>query len=329
MRMCFRSNLKLCILCSMKPTDNSSNINQFGRFLIFFSIAAFAWLVMKLSDDYTINLKFNAKFSDAPASRIIPQKDYPIDATVTASGFELLRYYFRPSNSRKINISLKDLKYNILSDNRYSVSNALIKESIADFLEISIYNIELPQADYIFTMNKLASKRVKVNLQTDINFKSQYNIYGEPSVSPDSITIFGSYNEIKDLESINTIKIVKKNVVDDINESVDLKFEDETYADIKKVEVNIRVEKFTEAEITLPINTLGVNNLIIFPDKVKVKYIVALNDYPNISTMSFNIEIDTTDFKTLELLPLKPAVYPNNTSIIGIYPDKVEYLITK
>lgn len=284
---------------------------------------------MKLSNDYTITLKFNAKFSDAPASRIVPQKDYPIDATVTASGFKLLKYYFKPTNSRNINVTLKDAKYKILSDNRYSVGNTLIKESIADFLEINIYNIELPQADYIFTMNKLASKRVKVNLQTDISFKSQYNIYGEPSVSPDSITIFGSYDDIKDLQFVNTQTIAMRNVVDDINESVDLKFEDETYAEIKKVDVNIRVEKFTEAEMTIPINTLGVNNLVIFPDKAKIKYIVALDDYPNISTLSFNIEIDTTNFKTLEFLPLKPAVYPNNTSIIGIYPDKVEYLMTK
>lgn len=313
----------------MKSTDKNSNINRFGGFLIFLSVAALSWLVMKLSNDYTITLKFNAKFSDAPASRIIPQKDYPIDATVTASGFKLLKYYFKPTNSRNINVTLKDAKYKILSDNRYSVGNTLIKESIADFLEINIYNIELPQADYIFTMNKLASKRVKVNLQTDISFKSQYNIYGEPSVSPDSITIFGSYHDIKDLQFVNTQTIAMKNVVDDINESVDLKFEDETYAEIKKVDVNIRVEKFTEAEMTLPINTLGVNNLVIFPDKAKIKYIVALDDYPNISTMSFNIEIDTTNFKTSEFLPLKPAVYPNNTSIIGIYPDKVEYLMTK
>ncbi|MCQ2603347.1 MAG: hypothetical protein MJ193_05410, partial [Clostridia bacterium] len=156
--------------------------------------------MMKLSDDYTITLKFNANFSDAPASRIIQQKDYPIDATVTATGFKLLKYYFKPSNSRNLIVSLKDAKYKILSDNRYSVGNTLIKESIADFLEINIYNIELPQADYIFTMNKLASKQVKVKLQTDINFKSQYNIYGEPAVSPDSITIFGSYDDIKDLQ---------------------------------------------------------------------------------------------------------------------------------
>ncbi|MDO5342694.1 MAG: hypothetical protein Q4F69_09645 [Bacteroidia bacterium] len=313
----------------MKSTDKNSNINRFGGFLIFFSVAALSWIVMKLSNDYTITLKFNAKFSDAPASRIVPQKDYPIDATVTASGFKLLKYYFKPTNSRNINVTLKDAKYKILSDNRYSVGNTLIKESIADFLEINIYNIELPQADYIFTMNKLASKRVKVNLQTDISFKSQYNIYGEPSVSPDSITIFGSYDDIKDLQFVNTQTIAMRNVVDDINESVDLKFEDETYAEIKKVDVNIRVEKFTEAEMTIPINTLGVNNLVIFPDKAKIKYIVALDDYPNISTLSFNIEIDTTNFKTLEFLPLKPAVYPNNTSIIGIYPDKVEYLMTK
>lgn len=313
----------------MKSKDKQSEIRRAGGFFIFLSLSAIAWLMVKLSDDYTITLKFNAKFIDTPANQIIRNEEYPIEATVVASGFKLLNYYLVPQKSREITVSLKNAKYKILSDNRYTIGNAMVKESIADFLEISVNDVALSQSDYVFTMYKLAAKRVKVILQTDLTFRSQYNLYGEPTVTPDSITIYGAFNTLKDYDHINTIVVSEKNVREDINKHVAIQQEEDIYFDLNEVEVNIDVEKFTESEVTLPINTLGINNITIFPNKAKVKYIVAMKDYPNINTMSFNIEIDTTDFKTQELLPLKVAVYPNNTSIIGIIPEKVEYLMTK
>jgi len=313
----------------MKFSDKNPKINSLIGLLIFCSISAFAWLMVKLSDNYTITLKFNTKFIDTPANQIIRNEEYPIEATVVAPGFNLLNYYLVPHKSREITVSLKDMKYKILSDNRYSVGGNLIKEAVADFLEINVNDVALPQTDYVFTMYKLASKRVKVNLLTDLTFKSQYNIYGEPTVSPDSITIFGAYNIIRDYEYVNTRTVVKRGVIDDIREFADIQLDDDIYSDVKKVEVDIDVEKFTESEVTLPINTLGVNNLVIFPDRAKIKYIVALKDYPNINDLAFNLEIDTTNFKKQDLLPVRVAIYPNNTSIIGIIPDKVEYLVTE
>lgn len=313
----------------MRASDENTSLGRFGGLMIFIGIAALLWLVIKLSDDYAESVRFKVRFTDTPANLITTDKDYSVEATVTAQGFKLLNYHLRSFRLREITVSLKDMKYKILSDNRYSIGSTAMKEAIADVLEINAGDVEPTQTDYVFTMYRLASKRVKVNIMTDLSFRSQYNIYGEPTVTPDSITIYGAFNILKDYEHVNTQTITRKNVTDDIEESVGLQLDADINADIKKVDVVIDVEKFTESEVTIPINTLGISNMVIFPPQAKVKYIVSLDDYSNISQVSFNIEVDTTNFITKEFLPTRLVVYPNNTSIIGIYPDKVEYLITQ
>lgn len=313
----------------MQSRDNKYNINHFGGFLICLCLSALTWFIVKLSDDYTINLQLQIRFTDAPANQIIHTKGYPIDVTIQAEGFKLLKYKLFSNKSRRFDVPLSEVKYKNINESNYSISSTTVKDLISNYLQINISNIELTQTEYLFTMYKLASKRVKVSLLTDISFNSQYNLYGEPSVTPDSITIYGAYNSLKDYDYINTQLVARKNVKNDINTSVPIQLNEEIFSDTKKVDVYINVEKYTESEVTLPINTLGINNLILFPDKAKVKYIVALKDYSNISTMSFNVEIDTTNFRTKDLLPIRVAVYPNNTTIIGIEPEKVEYLMTK
>ena len=66
----------------------------------------------------------------------------------------------------------------------------------------------------------------------------------------------------------------------------------------------------------------------MFPDKVKIKYIVSLTDYNIINDQSFKVEIDTSDISPENnYLPIYLTDYPNNTIITSIEPKEVEYII--
>lgn len=313
----------------MKENNDKSRLKSFSGMIVFFCMAAFLWLTIKLSGNYTVNLPFKIFLTEQPANQIIPNNDRLISATVEATGFKLLNYYFVSRDSREINVSLKESKYKKNGDDRYSMNTNYIKDYIANFMEISTNEISLSESEFEFTMYKLASKRVKVLPQTQLVFESQYNYYGNPTVMPDSITINGAYNTIRDINHVYTQVVAEKKVNGNFKVATGIQLDDDVYSDTKEVEVNVRVEKYTESEVIVPINTLNISRLNLFPDKVSVRYVVALNDYPNVNSLSFDIEIDTTDFGRKELLPLRLAGYPTNTTIISVTPKEVEYVLTK
>ena len=77
--------------------------------LVFMLVAALLWLIIKLSDTYTVTVPFAIHYVDIPASQIVSDNDQEVSATVTTSGFKLLNYYFRKKEQRKIERTMSSL----------------------------------------------------------------------------------------------------------------------------------------------------------------------------------------------------------------------------
>lgn len=311
----------------MKTNNDRSSLKKISGMLLFVCISALLWLMIKLSNSYIVTIPFNIKLTEQPANQTLPDNKYSIEATLESTGYKLLNYYLKPQGAREIVISLKETKYKKSEDNEYSIETGSIEELIANFMEINSTDVDVREDEFFFTMYRLASKRVKVVPKTNISFGSQFSFYGEPYVIPDSITINGAYNTIKDIYFVNTNTVTMRNLKSDVSKSVGLQLDDDVFSETKDVEVFIDVEKFTESEVTIPINTLNISNIHLFPDEVKIRYIVAMKDYSNISNMSFNVEIDTTDFRNKDRIPLRLAVSPSNTKVTNISPSEVNYIM--
>ena len=104
---------------------------------------------------------------------------------------------------------------------------------------------------------------------------------------------------------------------------------DNIQCDINEVEIVVNVEKYTEAEVEVPITIPDDTQLHLFPNKVKIRYIVAIKDYPIINDISFKVTIDPDGIFLNETLPVKLLLYPNNTQIISINPEEVEYIVVQ
>lgn len=313
----------------MKTNNDKSGLKKISAVFLFTCISALMWLIIKLSNNYVVTVPFNIKIIEQPANQTLPENNYSIEATIETTGYKLLNYYLRPERLRGVAVSLKNTKYKKTEGDKYSFATVTIEELVANLMEISANEVSVEEEDIVFTMYRLASKRVKVVPKTNISFGSQFGFYGEPYVTPDSITINGAYNAIKDIYFVNTNTLTKRNVRSSLSQSVGLQLDDDVFSETKEVEINIEVEKFTESEVTIPINTLNISNIYLFPNEVKIRYIVALKDYSNISNMSFNVEIDSTDFRNRDRLPLKLVVSPSNTKVTSISPNEVYYIMTK
>lgn len=297
--------------------------------IFFILIAGLLWLIIKLSDTYTVTVPFAIHYVDIPSSQLIENNDEEVNVTVSTTGFKLLNYYFKNKKNRKIELSLKEAKYKKNEDHTYSYSSHIIIEKVGEMLASNATDISMTDDIQYFTMSRLASKKVKIVPVTNFTFEKQYGFYGEPSATPDSITIYGAINDVNNTKEIRTKVITRKNVNQNVVTKVKIDLNEGLNADINEVEVSANVEKYTESEAIVPIIIPGKLKLHLYPDKVAVRYKVAMKDYAIINNLSFKAVADTTDMLFNEVLPVQLVLYPSNTQIIGIDPKEVEYIIVQ
>ena len=306
----------------------SQTLQQFSSIFFFVAVAALLWLVIKLSANYVVTEPLTLNMKDAPSDLIITNETQKINVTLSTSGFELLNYYFKPSSRRKVDISLEEVPLHKNSEGTYSFSSSFAKEKVAKFLTIEPNEVSFDDNRIILNMEQLDSLRVKVTPDLQLSYEKQYNRHGKIQIKPDSVTIYGPKNKLKSIDNIYTQSVELKNINSNIDIDVPLQLDEMINANNKNVNIKVFVEKYTEAIANVKINNTSQKKLRLFPDKVKVKYIVSLTDYNIINDKSFVINIDTADILPKNnLLPVYLVDYPNNTKITSIEPKEVEYII--
>ena len=312
----------------VRKNNDSQAFKQFSSMMIFVVIAALFWLLIKLSSNYTVTEPLTINIKDTPADLVLTNGTQKIKVTLSTSGFELLNYYFKPISRRKVDISLEEVPLHKDGESTYSFGSSYAKEKIANFLTLEPNEVSFEENRIILNMEPLDSIRVKVVPNVDITYEKQYNRLGKIQLTPDSVTIYGPKNEITSIDNVYTQQLTLRNINQNIDANIPLKLNESFNADQKDINVKIFVEKYTEAVANVPITNNSKEKLRLFPDKVKIKYIVSLTDYNITKENSFKVNIDTADINhENNFLPIYLTDYPNNTKILSIEPKEVEYII--
>ena len=66
----------------MAKEEQSQGFRRFSGMIVFILIAATLWLIIKLSDTYTVTVPFAIHYVDIPASQLIQDNDQEINAIV-------------------------------------------------------------------------------------------------------------------------------------------------------------------------------------------------------------------------------------------------------
>lgn len=312
----------------VRKKQESQTLQQFSSIFFFVTIAALLWLMIKLSTNYVVTEPLTLNFKDAPSDLVITNETQKVNVTLSTSGFELLNYYFKPSSRRKVDISLEEVPLHRDSESTYSFSSSYAKDKIAKFLTIEPNEVSFDDNRIILNMEQLDSIRVKVTPNIELTYEKQYNRHGKIQITPDSVTIFGPKNKLKSIDNVYTQNVDIKNINSNIDIDIPLQLDEMIKSNTNNINIKVFVEKYTEAIANVKINNTSGKNLRLFPDKVKIKYIVSLTDYNIINDKSFVVNIDTADIlPENNFLPVYLVDYPNNTKITSIEPKEVEYII--
>jgi YbbR domain-containing protein len=328
-------DLNELIRSAKEPKDENFR-NRIYVFLVCLGISVFLWFLIGLSKNYYGTVEYPIKYENVPNGLVLTDKpDSLLSFRVTSGGFELaiLKYLTR---KKPIVIDLRDLKLRKVDDEKYVtlINTSDFSSSILNRLNLSEKMVSVSPETIEINFESLARKMVRVIPDLSLEFEKMYQLVDSVRISPDSVEIAGSLDEISRISSISTIK---KNI-QNINKDVSLKIPlDKSVLNPgvsvypEEVSIDIIVEKFTEASIKVPISAVENDTMRIktFPEDVKITYLVSLKNFNRVDTNMFLVSVDFQNNNNSDKLKVKVINSPPFVKITKVEPEKVEYLVFK
>lgn len=297
-------------------------------------IASLFWLLIKLSDDYTVNYSFKVSYNNVPSDlRLTKIIDSTLNLNLTARGFIILRMNLF-DDMENLDINLDNYSIESKGGIVYAIYTNALTERFADIVGVNENDIHFSKATLTFDMEKTGEKRVLVVPDYSLNFVNQYDLYNEVKADPAFIMVYGPENVIDTIANISTKQLVLENVMSDQTVKVELENPNPNLLSFNHDEIILffKVDKFTESDITVSINLSNLPYKIkTFPSQVKVFYRVAQVDFNEVRSHQFNIYpvINNLDILQAYKLQLKLSKQPDFVRNVRIVPSDVEFLIIK
>lgn len=275
-------------------------------------------------------------YHNLPGNKLLVNKpDSVLHVRLRTQGFRLFsdKYFGSydpfPVYLRNLKLKQENGQYSafILTDHLHSAISRKLKTD-AQILSISPDTI-------FFHMISIHHKKVPVIPDLKYTLKKQYFLYDSISIYPDSIIVSGPPYELESIKYLQTKKIELNEISEDQNILAEIDEPFDKQLSFSPVEVNIvlDVEEFTEAEVEIPIKVIkeADTRLRIFPDKVKITYLVALKDYKKIDKEMFSAIVRYVPSAENRLSKLKVIITqkPDLVKITKIKPEKVEFILHK
>ena len=305
-------------------------------FLFFVLVATCFWFVRSLGQQYETNVTYPVRYTDFPENKVligdVPQK---LVLRVRASGFSILKC--------RLNLNIIPLRFNV---NSYAMNNSgndsyvVITGNIRDMLSEELDQVKILSISpdtLFFRLTDIVTKKVPVMPALKMHdrfYQKQFTQNGDIRISPDSITISGPDNVVNAIHFIYTEPIFYTNLTDTVTTDCDLVPVKSLAYSVQKVKVTIPVDRFTEVENNLPVQSINVPDslsMIAIPGQVKVTYHICLSNYPQMLQKPLLPRINYKDITLTNSgrLTLFLADTPSVISNVRINPREIEFLITR
>lgn len=286
-----------------------------------------------MSQDYTTDIDFPVEYTNPPSGQILTfTHDSIVSIKLTSRGFDLLNILFLESRDPiLINLSGGNIRKNQSSISSYILTRN-INSQILRQIEFTDRISEISPDTLYFDLEKIISKKVEIISDIQFTPKTQYYQYDKIIVSPDSITISGPPSMIDTINYIKTFETRFLNVDKNIKSRIRLQkpnSNNKLTISSDSVDLFLPIEKFTENTIYSPIviRNAELGTIKLFPDNVKVTYLIALKDYSNFQTNMLSVGINFDKNKNRQTVELFNQ--PSFIRITNIEPETLEYIIIK
>lgn len=297
-------------------------------YLLFVVVSFAFWIVLTLGNSIQNHYKVKIQIVGLPENTTIIS-DYPetMDVSVKNSGYAFVKYMI--GDAPTVSINFMDYAD---GQGRLIVSKQALDELLRGVFgnDASIETFTPEQLQLRYT--NLPGRRVPVKIDGDFVADIQYVINGAISVSPDSVSVYSTAENMSLIQDVRTEKISYHNLKDTLHLRVALK----NMTDVKmmpdSVNVTVPVEPLVSKRQEIQIvsrNCPADERLVCFPATVDVGYLLPLSMY-NVSSQEMQpvVYVDYNDIKGgTNYLPLRIGDGPEVLHNVVLHSDSVEYLI--
>lgn len=311
-------------------------------FIFFLVLSTIFWFLNALSKNYTATISCPIRFVELPKNKILVG-ELPSDLSlkVNAYGFALLKYNMSKS-LLPVNISVNPNVLNYIKNSDSTLFYMLSdnsRERISNQLNSEIRIIDISPDSVYFQFAKVQDKKVAIIQDFEVNYRKQFINKDKIRLVPDSIFIIGVKETIDTIKSVKTIHQEFSDIYKTTTKRIKLQTIPGIDFSDNEVEMTIPVEKYTEGNLTLRIETINVPkrlSLKTFPNKVKISYLAGLSEYNTIIPEQFKAIVDFKDIDLKnndlsEKVKVQIIKKPDNIipGSLDYSPSKVEYIIEK
>ncbi|MCR4659028.1 MAG: hypothetical protein K5650_01895 [Bacteroidales bacterium] len=283
-------------------------------------------------------------------------KNYTVKVNIDYTGFDEAKYTIVQADTiLYLNLdlngytALRDLiigrqaKASINVKTFYGGKSSIEVKSVVDTIALQLgYRLMSPPTSakdsLRIVLKPMASKRIKPSIVgLDFSFAEQIGLAGTPSISPDSVTLYGSEQSLSQINRLEVEPLQIGNISANSTFKVKLKPTWLEYQDLKpdveEIYVTIPVEPYTEKKLTIPVEVSGADsetNIKLYPSNVDIIVWVPQGSYSKYTESDYRAEVDFNDIEQEQpVLKVRLSSFPANSRIKRISPSEIQYILIK
>lgn len=309
------------------PLTNMATIDRQVLFICI-GLAFVFWIILNLSQDYEITKEIIINYDVGPERVVAGNPPRSIPVQIRGRGWDLIWEGLRGGSGLEVTISLDGATELVLGSNflRQEIRRQLSSGSL------EVENMGYESQPILTT--PLDGKRVPVVSGVTTTFGSGYFAPEGVVFTPDSITISGSADELEDIDSWPTKKLVLKKLVESVTATVDLQPPPPGLTiNYTSINLAVVVDAFIEQQLQVPVVMRHANSndsSRVFPAFVTVTATIPQRDYGTYKVSDFRVEADLTRMQTVgdhNTLPLQLERFPPSIRSVSFTPQAVEYYL--
>ena len=304
------------------------NKSRFRFFLLFVAISFAFWASTKLSKEYQLVQPFTLVWEEVPKGVVLNDKPSQIKVTLNASGVEILWYRLFKN---KLSISLKDVDFT--PEDR--ILN--MEERFFDIQQQLFGGTQLLQISpslFPLQYSKMASKKLPVLTNLDINFRPGYLGEERLQITPDSLVVRGPKNMLDTLVHINTEEFKLLDVHENINQQIELERLEGLVFEVESIQLFWSVLPYSEKSLTIPIEVVNIPvgvKVKLFPPEANLRATLPLSLLNAVKSSDFSLVVDYENIREgpADAMELKLTKQPPSVKKVIWEPLSVNYLIRR
>lgn len=276
------------------------------RFGISLLLAGFLWLSVKLVKEYNVEMAVPMAYDNSP-SRFQLKEELPEELRLEVTGEGHL--LFLPSIKLAYDSLRLDMSEQIGRD--YLLTDREFRKAILRRLPDGVRVTRIRPDTLHLAFEEKIRKRLAVIPRLELNTRPGYYQEGPLTVVPDSVTILGPEEQLKDVNRWPTESLRVENVHRSRSWGLNLQPDKDLIFSPNRVLVQAGVRRYTERKIELPVEVVNLpldEKIRILPEQVTVYALVPFDRAEQIEMNQFRVAVDAANlspdqyYATLELL---------------------------